>query len=100
MDPAALMSFNHSSDRDFRSNQYTQPTTQPTRTNSHLVISSLRTMDSKNKELLVGLEQMRRIYLLDGRVNGTVVMFEKLGDLGKPRTMEEILPFVMGRSCI
>ena len=47
MVPAALMSLNHTNDRDSMSHQYPQPTTHQPRTDSYPVFSSLRTMDSK-----------------------------------------------------
>ena len=53
MVPAALMSLNPSNDRYSMSNQYPQPTTHQTRTDSCPVFSSLRTMDIKRKELRV-----------------------------------------------
>ena len=53
MVPAVFMSLNHSNDRHSMSNQYHQPTTHQPRTDSYLVFSSLRTMDSKRKGLRV-----------------------------------------------
>ena len=53
MVPAALMSLNHTNYRYSMSNQYPQPTTHQPRTDSYLVFSSLRRMDSQRKGLRV-----------------------------------------------
>ena len=51
MSPAALTSLNHNNDRYSISNQFPQPTTHQSRTDSYPVFSSLRTMNSKRKRL-------------------------------------------------
>ena len=48
--PAALMSLNQSDDRYSMPNQYPQSETHQPRTDSYLVFSSLRGMDSKGKD--------------------------------------------------
>ena len=50
MSPAALMSLNHNNDTYSMSNQYPQPTTHQSRTDSYPVFSSMRTMDSKRRD--------------------------------------------------
>ena len=100
MVPAALMSLNHTNDRYSMSNQYPQPSTHQTRTDSYPVFSSLRTMDSKMKGLRVSFAFFQRNYLPDGRVNETVATVEELGDLWKPGAMDGIPPFVMNCNCI
>ena len=65
----ALISINQTNDRYSLSNQYPQPTTQQPRTDSYPVFSSLRTMDSKMKELRVSFAFFQGNYLPDGRLN-------------------------------
>ena len=81
MVPAALMSINHTNDRNSMSNQYTQPTFHQTRTDSYLVFSSLRKMVSKWKEWRVRFAFFQRFDLPDGRVNKTVATVEELSDV-------------------
>ena len=100
MVPAAPMSLNHTNDTYSMFNQYPQPTTQQSRTDSYPVFSSLRTMDSKRKEMRVSFAFFQRNYLPDGRVNETVVKVEELSDLWKPGAMDEIPPFVMNSNFI
>ena len=95
MAPAALMPLNHTNNRYSMSNQYTQPTTHQSRTDSYPVFFSLRRMDSQTKGLRVSFAFLQRNYLLDGRVNKTVATVEELSDLWKPGAMDGIPPFVM-----
>ena len=95
MVPEALMSLNHTNDRDSRSNQHPQPSTHQPRTDSYPVFSSMRTMDSKKKGLHVGFAFFQRNYLPNGKVNGTVDTVEGMSDLWKPGAFDEIPPFVM-----
>ena len=81
MSPAALKSLNHNNDSYSISNQYPQPTTHQSRTDSYPVFSSLRTMDSKRKGLRVTFAFFQRKHSPDGRVNETVATVEELGDL-------------------
>ena len=97
MDPAALMSHLHTTDRDSRSNQNLHTTFYQPTTDVDSIFSSLRPMDSKWKDLRVSFQ---RNYLSDGRVNETVVMVEQLSDLWKPGAMDRARPFVMNCSCI
>ena len=97
---AALTSLNHNNDRYSISNQYPQPTTHQSRTDSYPVFSSLRTMDSKRKGLRVSFAFFQRNYLPDRRVNETVATVEELSDLWKPGAMDGILAFVMNCKCI
>ena len=100
MVPAALMSLNHNNNRNSMSNQYPQPTTHRHRTDSYLVFSSLRRMDSEMKGLLVSFAFFQRIYLPDGRVNETIATVEELSDLWKPGAIDGLPPFVMNYKCI
>ena len=100
MVPAAFLSLNHISDAYSMSSQYPQPTTHQSRTDSHPVFSSLRTMDSKRKGSCVSFAFFQRICLPDGRVNETVPTVEELSDLWKPVAMDGIPPFVMNCNCI
>ena len=100
MVPAALMSLNHTNDRDSMSHQYPQPTTHQPRTDSYPVFSSLRAMDSKWRGLRVSFAFFQRNYLPDGRMNETVAKVEELSDLWKPGAMDGIPPFVMSSNCI
>ena len=95
MAPAALMSLNYTNDRYSMSNQYPQPSTHRTRTDSYPVFSSLRTMDSKVKGLRVSFAFFQGNYLPDGGVNETIATVEELSDLRKPGAMDGIPPFVM-----
>ena len=63
------------------SDQYSQPTTNQTRTDSIPVSSSLRTMDSKRKGLRVSFAYFQRNYLPDRRMNETVAKVEEMSDL-------------------
>ena len=90
MVPAAPMSLNHTNDRYSMTNQYLQPTTHQTRTDSYPVFASMRTMDSKRNGLRVSFAFFQRNYLTDGRVNETVATVEKLSDLWKPGAMDGI----------
>ena len=81
-------------------NQYPQLTTQQPRTDSYLVFSSLRMMDSKRNGLRVSFAFFQRNYLPDGRVNETVATVEELSDFWKPGAMDGIPPFVMNCDCI
>ena len=72
MVPAALMSLNHTNDRCSMSNQYPQPTTHQSRTDSYPVISPLRWMDSERKGRRVSFAFCQQKNLPDGRVNETV----------------------------
>ena len=95
MVPAAPISLNHINDRYSMSNQYPQPTTHQPTTDSSPVFSSLRTMDSKKKQLRVSFAFFQRYYLPDGRVNEAVAAVQELSDLWKPGAMDGIPPFVM-----
>ena len=77
MVPAALMSLNHTKDRDSRSNQYTQAATHQRKTDSYPLFSPLRTMDSKMKGLRVSFAFFQRNYPRDGRVNEALATFEE-----------------------
>ena len=68
------------------------------RTDSYLVFSSLRTMDSKRKGLRVSFAFFQTNYLPDGRVNETVATVEDLSDLWRPGAKDGIPLFVM--NCI
>ena len=98
--PPAFMSFNHTNDTYSVVNQYPQPTTQKTRTNSYPVFSSLRTMDSTRKVLRVSFAFFQRNYLPDGEVNETVATVEELSDLWNPGAMYGTSRFVMICNCI
>ena len=100
MSPAARTSLNHNNDRYSISNQYLQATTHQPRTDSYPVFFSLRTMNSKRKELRVSFAFFQRNYLPDGRVNETVATVEELSDLWKPVAMDGFAPFVMNCNCI
>ena len=100
MVPAAFISLNHTNDTYSVSSQYPQLKTHQSRTDSHPVFFSLRTMDSKRKGLRVSFAFFHRNYLPDGRVNETVATVEELSDLRKPGAMDEIPPFVMSCNCI
>ena len=100
MVPAALMSLNHTNDRYSMSNQYPQPPAHQPRTDSYLVFSSLRRMDSQRKGLGVSFAFFHRNYLPDGRVNERLAKVEELSDLWKPGAMDGIPPFVMDCNCI
>ena len=100
MSPAALRSLNHINDRYSVSNQYPQPTTHQSRTDSYPLFSSLRTMHSKMKGLPVSFAFFQRNYLPDGRINETVATVEELSDLWKPEAIDGIPPFVMNCTCI
>ena len=96
----ALISLNHTNDRQSMSNQYPQTTTHQPRTDSYPVFSSLRRMDSQRKGLRVSFAFFQRNYLPDGRVNETVATVEELSDLWKPGGMDGIPPFVRNFICI
>ena len=100
MVPAAFMSLNLIADRYSMSNQYPQPTIHQPRTDSYLVFSSLRRMDSQRKGLRVSFAFFQRNYLPNGQVNETVATVEELSDLWKPGATDEVLPFVMNSICI
>ena len=72
MAPAAFISLNHTNDTYSMSNQYPQPTTHQSRTDSKPAFSSLRTMDSQRKGLRVSFAFFQGNYLPDGRANETV----------------------------
>ena len=61
MAPAAFISLNHTSDTYSMSNQYPQPTTHQSRTDSYPAFSSLREMDSKRKGLRVSFAFFQKI---------------------------------------
>ena len=84
MVPAALMSLNHTGDRDSMSNQNPQPTTQQPKTDSYPALFSVRTMDSETKILRVSFAFFEGNYLADGQVNDAVATAEVLSDLWKP----------------
>ena len=84
MSLAALTSLSHNNDSYSITNQYPQPTTHQSRTDSSPVFSSLRTMNSKRKRLRVSFAFSQRDYLPDGRVNETVATVEELSDLCGP----------------
>ena len=98
--PAALLSLCHTNDTYSLFNQYTQPTTRQHRADSYPVFSSLRTMNSKRKGLLVSFAFLQKNYLPDGRMNETVAKVEELSDLWKPGAMDGTPPFVMNCICI
>ena len=100
MAPAAFISLNHTNDTYSMSNQYPQPTTHQSRTDSYPAFRSLRTMDSKRKGLRVSFAFFQRNYSPDGRVNETAATFDELNDLWKPRAMDGIPPFMMNCICI
>ena len=100
MVPAACMSLYHTNDTCSMFNQYPQPTTQQPRTDSYPVFSSMRTMDSKRKELRVSFAFFQKNYLPDGQVNETIATVEELGDLWQPGALDGIPPFVMNCNCI
>ena len=98
--PAALMALNHTNDTYSMFNQYPQPSTQQTKTDSNPVFSSLRTMDSKKKGLRVSFALFQRNFLQDGRMNETDAAVEELSDLWKAGALHGIPPFVMNCNCI
>ena len=98
--PAALMSLSHTNDTYSMLNQYPQPTTQQPRADSDPVFSSLRTMNSKRKELRVSFAFFQRNYLPDGRMNETVAKVEESIDLWKPGAMDGTPQFVINCNCI
>ena len=100
MVPAALMSLSHTNDTSSTFNQYPQPTTQQPRADSYPLFSSLRTMNSKSKELRVSFAFFQRSYLADGQMNETVAKVEELSDLLKPGAMDGTPLFVMNCNCI
>ena len=100
MVPAAFISLNHTNNTYSVSSQYPQLKTHQSRTDSHPVFSSLRTMDSKRKGLRVSFAFFQRNFLPDGRVNETVARVEELSDQWKPGAMYGIPPFVMNCNCI
>ena len=100
MAPAAFLSPKRTNDTYSMSNQYPQPTTHQSRTDSYPAFSSLRTMDCKRKGWCVSFAFFQRNYLADGRVNETVATVEELSDLWKPGAMDGIPPFVMNCNCI
>ena len=75
------MSLSHTNDTYSVFNQYPQPKPQQPRADSYPMSSSLRTMDSKKKGLLVSFAFFQKIYLPDGRMNETVAKVEELSDL-------------------
>ena len=99
MVPEAFISFNLTNDTYSMTNQYPQPTTHQSRTDSHPVFSSMRTMDSKRKGLRVSFAFFQGNYLPDGRVNERVATVEELSDLWKPGAMDGIPLFVMNCNC-
>ena len=100
MAPAAFISLKHTNGTYSMSNQYPQPTTHQSRTDSYPAFSSLRTMDSNRKGLRVNFAFFQRKYLQDGRVNETVATVEELSDIWKPGAIDGIPPFVMNCNCI
>ena len=100
MAPAAFISLNHTNDTYSMSNQYPQPTTHQSRTDSYPAFSSLRTMDSKMKGLRVSFAFFQRNYLPDGRMNETVAKVQELSDLWKPGAVDGTPSFVMNCNCI
>ena len=99
MVPSALISLNHSNDRDSMSNQYPQAATHQPRTSSYPVFFSLQTMDGKRKRLGVSFAFFRKNYLPDGRVDETVATAEELNDLWNPEAKDGSPPFMMKRIC-
>ena len=97
---AALMSLNHTNDRNCMFNQYPQPKTHQPRKHSCPVFSSLQTMDSKRKGFRVNFAFFQKNNLPDGRLNKTVATVEDLGDLCKPGAMDGMSPFVMNCNSI
>ena len=97
---AALMSLNHTNDRDTLSSQYPQPTTQQLKTDSYPAFSSMRSMDSERKGLRSGFAFFQTNCLPDGGVNETVATVEKLSDLWKARALDGFLPFLINCNCI
>ena len=65
------------------SSPYPQPTPHQPRTDSYLVFSSLRTIDSERKGLHVSFSFFQKNYLPDGRVRETVATVEELSDFWK-----------------
>ena len=101
IDLAALMSSNHTTDRDSKQPyRYPETTIQQPRRDSCPVFASMRTMDSNRKGLCVSFAFFQKKYLPDGRVNETVATFEELSDLWKPGAMDGIPPFVLKCKCI
>ena len=100
MAPAAFISLNHTNDTYSMSNQYSQPTTHQSRTDSYPAFSSLRAMDSKTKGLRVSFAFFQRNYLQDGQVNETIATVEALSDHWKPGAMDGSPPFLMNCNCI
>ena len=86
MVPAALMSPKHINNRYSMSNEYPQPSTHQSRTDSFPVLSSLRTMENKMKGFRVSFASFQRNYLPDGRVNETVATVEELSDILETRS--------------
>ena len=100
MDREALMSFNHTTDRDSTSNQYPQTTTHQTKADSYPVFSSLWSKNGTWMTLYVNCAVFLRNISPDGRVNGTIAKVEELSDPWQPGTMYKVPPFVMNSSWI
>ena len=97
---AGFISVKHTNDTYSMSNQYREPSTHQSRSDSYPVFSSFRTTDSKRKGLRVSFAFFQRNYLPNGRVKGTVATVEELSDIWKPRAKEGNPPFVMNSNCI
>ena len=100
MNSETLMTLNHTTDKDFLSNQYPQTKSHKSTTDLYPLISSLRPMDSKRKGLCVRFAFFQRNYLSEGRVNERVATVEELIGLWGPGAMDRVPPFVMSCSCI
>ena len=100
MDPAALKSLNHTTDRYSMSNQCPQALTHGPRTDLYPVFSSLRTTDKKRKGLRVSFAFVDKNHLMDGKVQETIPTVEALSDLWKPGAMDGVALFLMNCSFI
>ena len=97
---AALMTLNHTFDRDSTSHQYPQTTTHQPRTDFYPLFSSLWPMNSKRKGLRVNFAFFPRNYIPGGQVNDTVASAKELDDLWKPGAMDGAPRPVMNCNCI
>ena len=99
MNPANLLTLNHTFDRNSMSWQYPQTKSYQSRTDIYAMSSSLRAIDGKTKAMRMRFAFIQRNYSLDGRENETVATVLELSDLWKSGATDGVPPFVMDCIC-
>ena len=102
MDPTALLTPNHTPDRNSMTTYFAQPSTQPPKTDVYPLVYPLGPLDGRRKGLRVSFAFFPKNQLPAAKLIEAVATVEQLSDRWKLGAMIGVLPFVMNcyRRCL